>query len=496
MKRLFNAYGLARGIALLEPSDSRRRQRGSAPACATAGRSSSVRSPRLARVPRRAVGPRSHPVCRNDPDAPCVRADVRHDLHLDSDVRAVVFGPEALGSPPSWIRTRSASGQRLICSCVVCDGCTSVAARSRGYGCCVEARVVRISIAPVKSLGLVHPNSVDLRSDGVQGDRRFWPVDEDGRLFNNKRNGPNGDDRPDRGTRPPGSCRCGSRTAQTGGHGRARRPLPGGALQAPASVASRHRAGRRRSRRRRPAAHAALVGGPCNGPGSAGGTVSLVVTRLSRTPSRGGWRRDPVDGRRFRMMFELDGVAAHEEDDWIGLRCSSARLRSSSTATSAACVVTSHDPDRGITDLDTLGTLASYRPDGRDEPLPFGSTAPSPRPGRVQVGRHRSRFAHLTSGRTVSRWSTGHMAVDVIGRDEDLRSLTRFSTADSRARPGRDRARRRRGIGDPTPERRGRDRAGELRARALLAPGRVGAGPCARRPRRSLRRSARRRPAS
>ena len=54
----------------------------------------------------------------------------------------------------------------------------------------MEAHVVRISIAPVKSLGLVHPESVDLRPEGVQGDRRFWLVDADGRLFNNKRNGP------------------------------------------------------------------------------------------------------------------------------------------------------------------------------------------------------------------------------------------------------------------------------------------------------------------
>jgi hypothetical protein len=23
-------------------------------------------------------------------------------------------------------------------------------------------------------------------------------------------------------------------------------------------------------------------------------------------------------GRRFRMLFEIDGVDAHEEDDWIG----------------------------------------------------------------------------------------------------------------------------------------------------------------------------------
>src|SRR4249919_3282656 len=50
--------------------------------------------------------------------------------------------------------------------------------------------VTRISIAPVKSLGLVHPHEVEVGSRGVVGDRRFWLVDEDGRLFNNKRCGP------------------------------------------------------------------------------------------------------------------------------------------------------------------------------------------------------------------------------------------------------------------------------------------------------------------
>src|SRR6185437_15089197 len=53
-----------------------------------------------------------------------------------------------------------------------------------------QPRVVRISIAPVKSLGLVHPEEIDLELDGVRGNRRFWLVDQDGRLFNNKRNGP------------------------------------------------------------------------------------------------------------------------------------------------------------------------------------------------------------------------------------------------------------------------------------------------------------------
>src|SRR3954468_2378438 len=61
----------------------------------------------------------------------------------------------------------------------------------------MEGRVAQISIAPVKSLGLVHPDSVELGPYGVEGDRRFWLLDEDGRLFNNKRNGPIVQVRPD-----------------------------------------------------------------------------------------------------------------------------------------------------------------------------------------------------------------------------------------------------------------------------------------------------------
>ena len=47
-----------------------------------------------------------------------------------------------------------------------------------------------MSIAPVKSLGLVHPDEIELESHGVRGNRRFWLVDADGRLFNGKLGGP------------------------------------------------------------------------------------------------------------------------------------------------------------------------------------------------------------------------------------------------------------------------------------------------------------------
>ena len=43
-------------------------------------------------------------------------------------------------------------------------------------------RVARLSIAPVRALGLQHPQSIELVDGGVLEDRRFYLVDEHGRL--------------------------------------------------------------------------------------------------------------------------------------------------------------------------------------------------------------------------------------------------------------------------------------------------------------------------
>ena len=48
---------------------------------------------------------------------------------------------------------------------------------------------MRISVAPVKSLGLVHPDEVMLERVGVVGNRRFWLLDEQGALYGEKRDG-------------------------------------------------------------------------------------------------------------------------------------------------------------------------------------------------------------------------------------------------------------------------------------------------------------------
>jgi MOSC domain-containing protein len=251
----------------------------------------------------------------------------------------------------------------------------------------VGARVVRISIAPVKSLGLVHPDEVLLEPDGVRGNRRFWLVDADGRLYNNKRNGPlvriasEWDEEtrvlalrfPD-GSLVEGVVELGEPVAaEMYGHPHPSRRVVGPWEDAIARFAGtpltllyaeRHASDR----------------------GYRGGTVSLVSRgSLERLRGEAG-ARAPVDGRRFRMLFEIDGVDAHAEDEWLDLEVAIGEATIVLNGDVGRCVVTSHDPDTGVTDLDTLGTLAVYRREGRDEALPFGVYGAVGRPGRVRVG--------------------------------------------------------------------------------------------------------------
>jgi len=95
----------------------------------------------------------------------------------------------------------------------------------------------------------------------------------------------------------------------------------------------------------------------------------------------------PVDGRRFRMTIGIEGVEPHGEDGWIG---SQVRVGGATVAVRehvGRCAVTTLDPDRGVRDLDTLGTIAGYRGDVQTrEPLPFGVWCEVVEPGRVAVG--------------------------------------------------------------------------------------------------------------
>ena len=251
----------------------------------------------------------------------------------------------------------------------------------------MEGRVVRISIAPVKALALVHPDEVEVGSGGVVGDRRFWLRDADGRLFNGKRDGrlhqirPEWDEStrflrlefPD-GSRVDGVVEPGEPVeAEMYGVERPSRRVPGPWQEAISELAGR------------PLELLWADDGAVDRMPE-GGSVSLV--------SRGSLERlreelgtpAPVDGRRFRMLFEIDGVGAHEEDSWFGRHVRAGEATVVFNGDVGRCIVTSRDPDSGVVDLPTLVTLAGYRREERTEPLPFGMYGSVVQPGWVRVG--------------------------------------------------------------------------------------------------------------
>ena len=110
-------------------------------------------------------------------------------------------------------------------------------------------------------------------------------------------------------------------------------------------------------------------------------TASLDALRDAAGESR------PVDGRRFRMTIGIEGVEPHAEDGWIG---SEVRVGGATVAVRehvGRCAVTTLAPDRGVRDLDTLGTIAAYRGEVQTrEPIPFGVWCEVVEPGPVAVG--------------------------------------------------------------------------------------------------------------
>lgn len=248
--------------------------------------------------------------------------------------------------------------------------------------------VARISYAPVKGLALLHLDAIELGPDGLRQDRRFHLVGEDGRLLNAKAHpallqvaadaGLDGATLelafPD-GALLGGEVGLGDAVA-TDFYGRS---VPGRLVVGPWSDALSSFAGRAiRLVRVDPDAVGSDRG--------ASGSVSLVsVASLARLADEAGVAG--VDGRRFRMLLTIDGVAAHEEDGWIGrdVAVGGAVIRPNGLV--GRCAVTTYDPDTGVATLDTLRVLRDYRGEvPTDEPLPFGVWGEVVRPGRVAVG--------------------------------------------------------------------------------------------------------------
>ena len=256
-------------------------------------------------------------------------------------------------------------------------------------------QVSRLSIAPVRALGLQHPTSIDVTFSGVIEDRRFYLIDEHGHIL----------DRLRAGTLVQVAAETNPAATWL------RMTFPDGrvvegdvVLDEPVKT---HVYGRE--------AYGRVVGGPwaaalqpfahdrplllvrCDRPGGTrikdGETQVRNAVSLVTDGSLAELARhlgvENVDARRFRMLIEVEGAGPHEEDTWIGGRVAIGSAVLQITKPDARCAITTQDPDTGERDLNTLRTILSYRgfrADNDEKRIDFGVLGEVAMPGRITVG--------------------------------------------------------------------------------------------------------------
>jgi MOSC domain-containing protein len=246
------------------------------------------------------------------------------------------------------------------------------------------ATLVRISTTPVKSLLLHHPDELELEPFGVAGDRRFYLIREDGRLLAGLHHGPlalvraDWDPGPDRLklTFPGGEVvEDDVRLAEPEltdfwGHRVRGRILSGPWAEALSGFAGRP-------------VHLVKADAPAGGVDAEPLTLvsSESIAELARQAGL-----ESLDGRRFRMLLEIEGCEPHEEDTWIGRRVRLGAALVDVTGPVPRCATTTRDPSTGERDFDSLRAIAAYRGKRDGKKIDFGVYARVVQPGRVRVG--------------------------------------------------------------------------------------------------------------
>lgn len=249
------------------------------------------------------------------------------------------------------------------------------------------AHVSSLWVAPVKGLGLTSPGEVELGPSGVDDNRRFALLDESGRRYGALRDprlvaiGVEWDGESRRlGLRfPDGTSVDG--VVETDGAVETdlfSRVLRGRLVVGPWGDAISTYLGRQvRLLESEPGGTRAVD--------RARGPVSLLSeASLAELARRAGV--DAVDGRRFRMLIHVDGVAPHEEDSWIGreVRVGEAVVRVLEQV--ARCAITTTSPETGRRDLNTLRAIKEYRGIRGEDGIDFGVWGDVVTPGRIRVG--------------------------------------------------------------------------------------------------------------
>ena len=249
------------------------------------------------------------------------------------------------------------------------------------------ARITALATAPVKGMRLQSRDELRLETFGAVDDRRFFLVDQNNRMINARRIRKlsaivaryDDERRWLSMTFPDGDIVEGEvELAETSGRGFFSRELPAALVVGPWAEALSAYCGRQLW----------LVMVAPGTPGAdrgLGGAVSLMSRKsVARLEQEAGQEVDP---RRFRMMIEIDGIAAHAEDAWVGRRLQIGETTVRINGHIGRCIVTVLDPDTGRSDMPTLELLRQYRSDlDTTEQLALGVFGEVLVPGVLRLG--------------------------------------------------------------------------------------------------------------
>jgi uncharacterized protein YcbX len=249
----------------------------------------------------------------------------------------------------------------------------------------IGVSVSGLAVTPIKGARLHTVDVLDLQRSGACGDRSFYLIDARGRMVNGKQVGEL--------QAVVAELRDGGTTLQL--------ILPDGqAVSAPVilgeEVGTRFFSRPRTDR---------LVEGPFSAALSQAldrplrlvhtasavdrgrrGAASLISRASVQRMAEVGGVAD-LDRRRFRMLIEVDGLAPHGEDAWVGHRTRVGESLIRWHGNVGRCMVTSRDPESGDVDLPTLDILGEYRRElDSTEPLPFGIHGEVLQGGTVRLG--------------------------------------------------------------------------------------------------------------
>jgi len=244
--------------------------------------------------------------------------------------------------------------------------------------------VEAMHLAPVKSLGLVHPRTVHVERQGIVEDRRLYVIDQQGRLMTQRTHGPLVQVTPYYRSQPEwltlrfpdGRSLAGPLTLGEpivtqiwGRHVRGR--VVQGDWNQTLSAFCREEVRLVRS----------------DEPGQCYDEypVSLVSQASLAYLSQQAGETVQFDSRQFRPNFLLGGCTPHQEDEWLGGVIQIApEVRLHVMARDPRCAIVTLDPTTGQRMVDTLRLIMRYRPSPRT--AYFGVYGIVEHPGMVTVG--------------------------------------------------------------------------------------------------------------